>query len=388
MLSKNEGEVEKEMQFRKFGKLDWQASSLGFGCMRLPTDSGDPNSPNITESEAFAILRHAIDSGVNYLDTAYRYHSTNSERVVGRALKGGYRDKVRIATKSPVSMIKTAAEYDKILDEQLQKLDVDHIDFYLFHGLGRQTWGMVQQEGILARAEAAQKAGKIGHLGFSFHEGYDSFEEIINGYDHWAMCQVQYNIMDEENQAGTKGVKLAASKDIAVVAMEPLRGGKLATPVKEVITCMEKYGYQGTIADLALRWVWNHPEVTIALSGMSTMEQVKENLASADRGLPGALSKDELSLLDEVKKIYMQRPGVPCTNCSYCLPCPQGVNIPRTLGFYNEGLVYDYFEEPKRVYAIFGGDAAKCIQCGECEPKCPQSIPIGEFMIKAHEKLG
>ena len=373
------------MQYRKFGKLDWEASVLGFGCMRLPTIENNPNSPNIDEKETFRMIHHAIENGLNYLDSAYRYHSRASEVVLGKALKGSYRDKVRIATKCPMPMVKVAADYDKLLDEQLKKLDVDYIDFYLFHGLGKETWDLVVEQDILSRAEAAQKAGKIGHIGFSFHDSYEVFEKIVTGYDKWAMCQVQYNFMDEDFQAGTKGIELAASRGLAVVAMEPLRGGKLSRPIKEASALMEKHGYRGTLADLAFRWVWNHPEITVALSGMTTMQQLEENLASAQQAKAKALSEKDLQLVKEIEAVYRERSGIPCTACSYCLPCPQGIPIPRTIGFYNEGVVYDYFDESKRLYALFEGGADKCVQCKECESKCPQAIPISEWMSKISE---
>jgi predicted aldo/keto reductase-like oxidoreductase len=325
---------------------------------------------------------------LDYVDTAYRYHSGNSERVLGRILKDGYRDKIKLATKSPIMMIKSAQEYDKILDEQLQKLDVDYIDYYLFHGLSSNGWKNVQHNDLISRAEAAQQAGKIRHIGFSFHDSFEAFEEIVNGYDKWALCQVQYNLMDENNQAGIRGLRLAAEKNIAVVVMEPLRGGKLATPIKEVSECMEKHGYTGTLADLALRWVWNHPEVSVILSGMTTMGQMQENLVTVETALPGTMSEQEHALVREIRGIYQQRGGIPCTGCSYCLPCPQGIGIPGTLNFYNEGVIYEYFNESKRVYNVMGAGASKCVSCKECEEKCPQSIPISEWMVKIHDLLG
>ncbi|MCL1848348.1 MAG: aldo/keto reductase [Clostridiales bacterium] len=373
------------MQYRKFGKLDMEVSALGFGCMRLPTANDDPNNADITENEAFRLIHHAIDNGVNYFDSAYRYHSGSSEVVLGKAMKNGYRHKVQIATKAPMPMIKTAADYDRILDEQLKKLDMDYIDFYLFHGLSRNNWALVREQDLIARAEAAQKAGKIRHIGFSFHDTFEAFEEIITGYDKWDVCQVQYNLMDENNQAGIRGLKLAASKGVGVIIMEPLRGGKLSRPVNEVTTRMEKHGYTGTLAELAFRWVWNHPEVSVVLSGMSTMAQVEENLATADKALPGNMDEDALALVKEIEAIYRERPGIPCTACRYCMPCPQGVNIPTTLNFYNEGMIYDYYNESKRLYPLFGGNAGKCIQCKECEEKCPQTIPISEWMPKIKE---
>jgi predicted aldo/keto reductase-like oxidoreductase len=350
--------------------------------MRLPSGTDAGSRAGIDENEALRMIRHAIDSGVNYLDTAYRYHGGQSEYLVGKALKDGYRDKIRLATKAPIPMIKTAEDYDRILDEQLKKLDVDYLDYYLFHGLSKSSWDLVVAQDILPHAEAAQKAGKIGHIGFSFHDDYNAFEEIVTGYDNWTLCQVQYNLMDEENQAGKKGLELAASKGIAVVVMEPLRGGKLGNPVQEVTDAMGKRGYKETLANLALQWVWNHPEVSVVLSGMSTMEQVQENIASAGRSASGSMSKDDLALVKEIEAIYRQRAGIPCTSCGYCMPCPQGIGIPRMLNLYNEGVVYDYYTESHRVYGMFGGTAGKCVQCKECEGKCPQGIPISEWMTK------
>jgi len=371
--------------YRDFGKLDWKVSSLGFGCMRLPIDQSESGSGNIDDKEAMRMVRHAIDQGVTYLDSAYRYHNGGSEIFVGKALKDGYRDKVKVATKAPMPLIKTAADYDRILDEQLKKLDMDYIDYYLFHGLGKKGFELIKEQDIFAHAEAAQKAGKIGHLGFSFHETYDSLVEIIDGYNKWALCQVQYNFMDTEYQAGTKGVQYAASKGLAVVVMEPLRGGKLTRPIKEVSDCLERHGYKGTMADLALRWVWNQPEVSVILSGMSTMDQVVENLATADNSAPGSMSKDELALVKELEAVYRRRTGIPCTACGYCVPCPQGIDIPGVIRYYNEGTIYDAFDDAKRAYNMFGGAAGKCVQCKECEEKCPQSVPVSEWMPKIKE---
>jgi len=375
------------MQYRKLGKQDFLVSILGYGCMRLPTVEGDSNSSNILEKETFQIIHHAIDSGINYIDTAYRYHSGQSEAVIGKALKNGYRDKVKLATKSPLTLVKTPADYDRILDEQLKKLDVDNIDFYLFHGLNRESWNTVLRLEIIPRAEAAQKAGKIGHLCFSFHDSYEVFEEIINGYDKWAFCQIQYSFMDEKNQAGTKGLKLAASKGIGVVVMEPLRGGKLANPIKEVVALMKEYGHTGTLADMALRWVWSQPEVSLALSGMTNMIHLEENLISVEKSALEPLSKNELMLIEDIQSIYAQRTGITCTNCSYCMPCPQSIPIPRMLDLYNETVIYDYIDEPKRSYAYNSNIAGKCNQCKECEKKCPQEIPISKWMKKIHKTL-
>jgi uncharacterized protein len=219
------------MQYRNFGSFDWKTSALGFGCMRLPTVDGNPHSPHINESEAVRMIRHAIDSGVNYIDTAYPYHNGQSEVVVGKALQDGYREKVRLATKMPVWMVNQPADFDRILAEQLERLQTDSIDFYLLHALNKERWhDVVLKHDLLKQAQIALADGRIRNLGFSFHDHYDVFVEILNGSDLWSFCQIQYNYMDTENQAGTRGLKLAAEKGLAVVIMEPLMGGRLADP--------------------------------------------------------------------------------------------------------------------------------------------------------------
>ncbi|BDF59431.1 aldo/keto reductase [Christensenellaceae bacterium] len=374
------------MQYRKFGRLDFEGSALGFGCMRLPTPDGNVLNPDITEKEAVGIIRYAIDNGVNYVDTAYLYHSGESERMVGRALADGYRRQVKLATKAPMQLIHSAADYDAILNEQLTKLNTECIDLYMFHGIGRKTWDVILKEDLLSRAEAAARDGKIRYIGFSFHDTYEAFEEIVNGYDKWDFCQIQYNFMDTQSQAGTKGLKLAAEKGLGVVVMEPLRGGKLANPLKEVRELMERRGYTGTLSDLALRWVWAQSEVSVVLSGMSGREQVRQNLCSAQRaGAP--LTRQETELIDEIREIYKKREGIPCTGCSYCMPCPQGIDIPWIMDIYNDGVVYDYLSEPRRRYNFFGRPASKCIQCKKCEEKCPQGLPIAQWLREIDGKL-
>jgi predicted aldo/keto reductase-like oxidoreductase len=250
------------MQYRNFGKLDWKASALGFGCMRFPTADGDRLSPNIDEAEALRMVHHAIDNGVNYLDTAYPYHGGQSEIVVGKALQGGYREKVKLATKLPVWLVESPADFDRLLNEQLAKLQTDHIDFYLLHALSGPRWrDIVLKHGLLERAEAALADGRIRHLGFSFHDEYEAFEEIVNGTDLWSFCQIQYNYMDTESQAGVRGLKLAASKGLAVVVMEPLMGGRLADPPKDILEAMNHFPTRRSPVEWALQWLWDQPEV-------------------------------------------------------------------------------------------------------------------------------
>jgi predicted aldo/keto reductase-like oxidoreductase len=378
------------MQYRKFGKLDWQASALGFGCMRLPTVDGKPLSGSINEDESIRMIRYAIDRGVNYVDTAYPYHEKNSEIVTGKALKGGYREKVKLATKSPVWFIKKPEDFDRYLNEQLDKLQTDHIDFYLFHGLDKKNWDNVIKLNLLERAESALRDGKIGYIGFSFHDRYEVFQEIIDGYNDWTFCQIQYNYMDTEHQAGTKGLQYAASKGLAVVIMEPLLGGRLANPPATVLDVFKGYG-EKTPADWALQWVWNQPEVSLLLSGMSAMRQVEENILSANKSGIGSMRAEELAVIQQAREKYRNMTLIPCTKCGYCLPCPNGVNIPRNIKLFNDGFTYGDVETSRGIYANFmaaANRAGSCIQCKMCEEKCPQKISISEWMPKAHAVLG
>lgn len=375
------------MKYRTFGKLSWKPSALGFGAMRMPTLDG--NDAHIDEPEAARMLRHAIDQGVNYIDTAYPYHQGNSESFVGRALADGYRERVKLATKLPCWLVKTADDFDRLLNEQLDRLQTDHIDFYLLHALNKESWPGMRGLGVLQWAEGAIADGRIGHLGFSFHDSAELFKEIVDAYDGWTFCQIQYNYMDEEFQAGTRGLEYAAEKGIAVIAMEPVRGGRLAgTPPPEVQALWERAPMQRTPADWALQWVWNRPEVSLLLSGMSTMEQVQQNLASAEQSDAGRLTPEELALIAQVKTTYARLSPVGCTDCKYCMPCPAGVNIPRNFETYNEAFMYgiehglngfSWIPEEQR--------AGACTQCSACESHCPQNLPIMELLKKVDQRL-
>ena len=379
------------MQYRKFGKLDWEVSALGFGCMRFPTADGERLSPNILEDEAIRMVRHAIDNGVNYLDTAYPYHGGQSEVVVGKALRDGYREKVRLATKLPTWQVSCPEDFDRLLDEQLKKLDTTHIDFYLLHALGKSRWHeVVLKHDLLGRAKAALADGRIRHLGFSFHDDYEVFEEIVNGSDLWSFCQIQYNYMDTESQAGTRGLKLAAEKGLAVVVMEPLMGGRLADPPRDVRDAMEGFAVRRSPAAWALAWLWDQPEVTVVLSGMSAMSQVEENLAIAGRSRAGSFTDAEQALIAQAREMYQARTVIPCTRCSYCMPCPNGVHIPWNFEFYNYAHLFDDLGTAKFRYQVFLNEAQRsvaCVDCGTCEDICPQKIPISEWMPKVSALL-
>jgi hypothetical protein len=386
------------MQYRRFGKLDWKVSALGFGAMRLPTVDGVAG--RIEETEATEMLHYAIDHGVNYVDTAYPYHEGKGEGFVGRALEGGYRERVKLATKMPSWEIETADDFDRYLNEQLNRLQVDYLDFYLLHSLNKDWWPKLRDLGVREWAEKAIADGRFRHLGFSFHDDYETFEEIVDAYDGWTMCQIQYNYMDVENQAGVRGLKYAASKGLAIVIMEPLLGGKLVDPPQPVRAIWDTAANKRAPVEWALRWLWDHPEISVVLSGMSAMAHVEENVALADRASIGALAEGEKALYDQVRARYSELSPIPCTACGYCMPCPQGVDIPQNLGVYNEGIIYNAPDAPRGHYAwleyaykeqgILDRDvrAALCAQCGECEEKCPQGIPISQWMPVIHEVLG
>ena len=378
------------MKYRKFGRLDWEPSALGFGCMRLPSRDNQPMSAKIDEELAIRMIRHAIDSGVNYIDTAYPYHQGSSEIVVGKALGDGYRERVMLADKLPVWLVNEPADFDRLLNEQLDKLKTDHIDFYLLHALTRKRWtDHVLRYGLIEKAESAIRDGRIRYLGFSFHDSYEVFEEIIKAHD-WTFCQIQYNYMDIRNQAGVKGLKLAAEKGIGVIVMEPLLGGHLANPPAMVRTAMDEVADRYTPAGLALNWIWNQPEVSLVLSGMNTMEQVEENLHAAEISAHGIFTTSEKKAIAGLRKNYRAGIAVPCTNCKYCMPCPHGVDIPANFEFFNHAHLYNDLPAAKFRYSIYLTPAQrsdKCIACKECEEKCPQEIKISTLMPKVSELL-
>ena len=376
------------MQYRTFGRLDWKPSALGFGAMRLPTIDGDPG--RIDEPEAARMIRFAIDHGINYVDTAYPYHQETSEPFLGRALLDGYRERIRLATKLPSWKVEGKGDFDRYLDEQLERLRTEHIDFYLLHGLNAGSWAKIRDFGVLRWAEGALADGRIGHLGFSFHDKYEVFKQIVDASESWTFCQIQYNLMDVDYQAGTRGLEYAASRGLAVVVMEPLRGGLLARNVPPAVEKMwDSAPRKRSPADWALQWVWNHPEVSVVLSGMSTMEQVKQNVASADESGPGTLLDEELELVARVREKYRELGRIPCTDCQYCLPCPNGVNIPRVFEIYNDAKIYGDEQSARSSYAWLDEEqrANLCLECEECLEKCPQQIEIPDWLSKAHELL-
>jgi predicted aldo/keto reductase-like oxidoreductase len=379
------------MQYRKVPKNGDQLSALGFGAMRLPTRMG-----KIDEKRAMRQIRGAIDQGLNYIDTAVPYHGGESERFVGRVLQDGYREKVKLATKLPPQSVNTREDMDRILDIQLKKLKPDHIDYYLLHGLEANQWKKLFNLGVLEFLDTVKASGKIRNAGFSFHGDRRTFKEIIDAYD-WTFCQIQYNFLDETSQAGTEGLRYAASKNIAVMIMEPLRGGMLAASLPaEVQKIYDRAPVKRSAAAWGLRWVWNHPEVTVVLSGMNDEEHIAENIKTCQTAFPNAMSEAELATVAEVAGLYKRLMKVGCTGCAYCMPCPSGVNIPMCFSIYN-----DYYIGTSRMLArgMYGGmlmggimpgrsDASLCRECGKCANACPQHIAIPQELKKVNSTLG
>jgi len=375
------------MQYRSFPKFpDLRISSLGFGAMRLPVIGGE--QARIDEEAATVLVREAIDAGVNYLDTAWVYHAGQSEPCLGRALAGGWRQKVQLATKCPVWEVKVEGDFDRLLDAQLERLQTDRIDFYLLHALDGDRWAEMQRLGATRNLERALADGRIGHLGFSFHGALDDFKEITDAYD-WAFCQIQLNYLDESFQAGLAGLRHAAERKIGVVVMEPLRGGSLARVPPAVQHIWDRSGRGWSAAEWALRWVWSLPGVVTVLSGMGALDQLRENVATASTA--ASLGREDLARVHEVKTFYKARMAVPCTACGYCLPCQSGVDIPGTFGAYNSARMFDSKKQAAWMYATFvvaqGGAADQCSRCGACEAMCPQSIAIPDRLEEAHACL-
>lgn len=361
------------MQYRKFGNTGVKVSALGFGCMRLPLN---PDG-TVDEPEAVSIIRHAVDQGVNYIDTAYPYHQETSENIVGRALKDGYREKVYLATKSPMWKLEKEEDFDEILEEQLRKLQTDHIDFYLLHALNKERFEQkVKGFHLIDHMMKAREEGKIKYLGFSFHDDVDTFKKIIDYTDQWDFCQIQYNYINTDSQAGDEGIRYAAEKGLGVIVMEPLLGGRLASLSGHVAECLPP---EKTAVEHALDFVWDKKEVSLLLSGMSARQQVLDNLVYADRSSVGMLSEAERAAYIKAKEVYDKMSMVACTACAYCMPCPFGLNIPELFKAYNlYGLVGK--GDAQAAYDSQEVRSDQCRACHKCEQVCPQGIKVSSVM--------
>jgi predicted aldo/keto reductase-like oxidoreductase len=379
------------MQYRDYGKTGFKVSALGMGCMRLPCADGEDGSYGVDLEKAFEIIRYAADHGVNYFDTAYSYHGTHSESILGEALDGGRREKVMIATKQPFSVMKTQADVRRNLENTLKKLRTDYLDIYLIHNIQTGLWDEIKRRKIIEEYEKFRSEGLIRAIGFSYHGGYDGFADILGHYD-WDMCQVQYNMMDTDREVTTKAIEIAGQKGTAIAIMEPLRGGGLSNAPTVVQELYDKAETKRTPTQWAFRHLLDFPQISTILSGMSSLEQLKQNLAtfSAEDAVPGCLTDAEKAMLVGAKAAYESIVTIPCTGCGYCMPCPHGVAIPSAFSLYNEGMMFGNFDQPRRSYMFStegGRSADLCVQCGACERKCPQAIPIIEQLKVAHEAL-
>jgi len=366
------------MLTRKNIKNGDELSILGFGVMRLPTKEDDSDY-----SRAVKLIRDSIEQGVNYFDTAYIYQRGKSEMLLGKALLGGYRERVKIATKLPPYMVSKLDGAKKIFATQLERLQTDYIDYYLLHMLtDKPMFERLAALGVLEWLEELKKKGTIRNIGFSFHGSKTDFEAIVKAYP-WDFCQIQYNYLDENNQATKSGLELAGSLGIPVVIMEPLRGGKLVNNLPdEVKKAFAEGGSKWTPVEWALRWVWNHPQVNVVLSGMTDEAQLIDNMRIASAAKANALTKNELQVFDDVKRILLEKTRVPCTGCGYCMPCPYGVDIPGCFSNYNDKYLLNVKSSRFKYAQTLGAVSVKpaiasmCQSCGACETHCPQKIEI------------
>ncbi|TAJ43349.1 aldo/keto reductase [Methanofollis fontis] len=374
------------MHYRSIPRTGESVPALGMGAMRLPqTPEG-----SVDERAAVALIRAAIDGGASYIDTAVSYHHGESEAVVGRALQDGYREQAFLATKLPVRRVHSREDMERSLDESLRRLGTDHLDAYLLHSLTRSGWNRLWDEEVDLFLDEAKADGRIRYAGFSFHDAFPAFREIVDAYA-WDLCQIQYSYLDGTYQAGTAGLRYAAERDLAVVVMEPLRGGMLTSPPDEIRAIFDESGVCRTPAAWGLAWVLDHPEVTTVLSGMNRPEHLAENLETAALATPGSLSAEERAVVARVKGQWRERIRVPCTACCYCMPCPAGVNIPECLARLNEIALFGDEEHARFFYRHQLGEtgyASLCAECGACEQICPQEIPVIDHLREVAALFG
>ncbi len=381
------------MKYNKLGKTGLEVSRLGLGGMRFPLlpsrDKDNKSNLNVDIRATCELVERAYAKGITYYDTAYFYHSGISETVLGHAIAElGIRDKIVIATKLPPIKPKNPEEFESIFEEQCQRLKVDYIDCYLLHNVNAYTLTNFEKFKAFEMISRLKKEGRIGHLGFSFHDNYELFEQVLEKFE-WDFCQIQYNFVDEFYQAGVKGLKKAASMGLGVTIMEPLKGGALAaTQPKEIEAMWE--GENKSPAKRGLSWVLNHPEVSVVLSGMNSIEQVDENVLIAEHE-PLSLSSEEIAKFTKSREIYAEKQRVPCAACSYCIPCPFGVDIPSVFALYNDKYLFGLGDHANIMYSRVltpkKASGAFCTGCKKCLKKCPQHIDIPTELKNAHEDI-
>jgi predicted aldo/keto reductase-like oxidoreductase len=377
------------MKYRRFGRLDWEVSVLGFGVMRLPLIDEDP--AHINEAESIKMIRYAIDHGVNYLDLGYPAKMSQLEcltHLVSQALQNGYREKVKVAATLPLLLVNALPDFDRFLNKQLQLLQMDRIDFYLLGRLNRENWPRLQGLGVLRWAEEAMIDGRIDKLGFSFHDHFQVFKNILDAYDNWTFCQFQYSYMDVDHDPGVSGIKYAAMKGLAVVVTEPLRWGRLTKePPKSVAEVWASLKQKRTLAEWGLRWVWNHPEVSVVVSDMNATEQIVEDVVLADSAEPDSLTVQELVLISKVREAYRKLRPIPCPSCRACMPCPQGIDVPRIFELYNDAIIYNDTKIAQSLYCGEQHRADNCTECRACENACAKKLAVLDWLKAAHQLL-
>lgn len=385
------------MEYRELGKTGVKVSPLGFGIMRLPLKNGgrannDTTLEDMDLEQSIKMVREAIDAGVNYLDTAYNYLNGKSEEITRMILEDGYREKVHLASKSPSWLWREVGDFDRILNEQLERLQTDCIEFYLLHCLNGGTWKRAKRLGIIDDMLRARAEGRIRYIGFSFHDDYDLFEEILDAAP-WDFVQIQLNYLDTDFQAGIKGMKEAAKRGMGVIVMEPLRGGTLVEVPKGAQKAFDEAPQKRSNVAWGLDYLWDMPEVSVVLSGMSSIEQERENVALANEAKPGMLSDEDRKVIAQAKRAFDECAAIPCTGCNYCVEyCPNHIVIPNNFAAYNLNFIYEDLQMARDAYANevpnFGRSAEYCVSCGKCEEHCPQHIAISEWLPRVHELLG
>lgn len=391
------------MKYRQFGNTGFSVSALGMGCMRLPVYKFWPLKVN--KKRTINLIRKAIDSGINYFDTGWPYHLGQSEKILGLALRDGYREKIHLVTKLPVYLVRKADDFDRILESQLERLNTDYIDTYLFHGIGGQSFNKIKKLGLIKKMEEARDRGLIKYIGFSFHDTLPVFKQITDFYS-WDVVQIQYNYLDTTRQATSEGLEYAYKKKMAVVIMEPLKGGLLVSPPKQALDILHAADPGKTPVQWALDFLWNRKEISVVLSGMGSVKMLQQNCRYAENSRAGMLSGKETAALESVVDIYKKEVLVPCTACSYCMPCPYGVKIPDIFAFLNSAnkTSANFQDRLFKLMDVFrykkltgnpaktdsknpNGNASVCRECGKCIPKCPQAINIPAELKKAHKVL-
>lgn len=360
------------MKYINFTKDNIKLSRLGYGLMRLPTIGND--NKLIDYKKARELVEYAVDNGINYLDTAFNYHNEQSEIFTGELLKDGLREKIYLASKSPVFKIEKEEDFEIFLNMQLQKLQTDYIDFYLLHTLDKNYFETVKKFNLYEKGIKAKEEGKIKYLGFSFHDDIDTFKEIIDTYD-FDFCQIQLNYLDDNFQAGIEGLKYAKEKGLSVIIMEPLRGGQLVNLPHSLHEDIENK----TLAELAFSYLFNMEEVDLVLSGMNEFSQIDENIEIASKVTPNSLSQEECNEIHNLKTRIESRIKVECTRCNYCMPCPVGVKIPEIFKIYNNKYIFEDAQKATSDYENLvekNSDQGQCIECGQCESACPQNLAI------------